>query len=164
MVSYYFRSSHPITTYYGHGKIQYGYSTTTNFPYFSPLLRNLLYSFSVLTRKTSHQHSKKKMIFPRSHKTRPRAVCSYKARGDLSEHKRSVEKHDEKRSASQHFSSVLTNAQVLYNFTQHSGQVFFYFFYKIHVDRKPLRSFARLWAVTKHAPQPIRSRVICRLP
>jgi hypothetical protein len=107
MVSYYFRSSHPITTYYGHGKIQYGYSTTTNFPYFSPLLRNLLYSFSVLTRKTSHQHSKKKMIFPRSHKTRPRAVCSYKARGDLSEHKRSVEKHDAKTCA-------LTNIQVLY--------------------------------------------------
>jgi hypothetical protein len=53
-------------------------------------------------------------------------VCSYKARGDLSEH----------------FSSVLTNTQVIYNGTQHGGQVL-YFFYKIHVDRKPLRSFAR---------------------
>jgi hypothetical protein len=31
---------------------------------------------------------------------------------------------------------------VFYNFTQHIGQVF-YFFYKIHVHRKPLRSFAR---------------------
>jgi hypothetical protein len=47
---------------------------------------------------------------------RPRAMCSYKARGDLSEY----------------FSSVLTNTQV------------FYFFYKIHVDREPLRSFARV--------------------
>jgi hypothetical protein len=31
--------------------------------------------------------------------------------------------------------------QVLYNCTQHSGQAF-YFFYKMHVARKPLRSFA----------------------
>jgi hypothetical protein len=45
----------------------------------------------------------------KKYKTRLRAVCSYKARGDLSEHERSVEKHDAKRSSSQHFSSVVTN-------------------------------------------------------
>jgi hypothetical protein len=36
------------------------------------------------------------------------------------------------RRASQHFSRALTNTQVLYNCTQHSGQVF-YFFYKIQI-------------------------------
>jgi hypothetical protein len=85
--------------------------------------------------------------------------------GDFSEHEISVEKHDAKWSAPQHFSSFLTNTQVLYNCTQHSGQVF-YFFYKIHVDRKPLRSFPIAVGShkLKHVPQPIRLHVIiCRL-
>jgi uncharacterized protein YeaC (DUF1315 family) len=47
---------------------------------------------------------------------RLRAVCIYKAYRDLSEQER----------------SVLTNTQVIYNRTQHSGQVF-YFFYKIQM-------------------------------
>jgi hypothetical protein len=37
--------------------------------------------------------------------------------------------------ASRHFSYVLKNTQVLYNCTQHSSQVF-YFFYKIQIIEK----------------------------
>jgi hypothetical protein len=64
-------------------------------------------------------------------------VCSYEASGDLSEH----------------FSSVVKNTQVIYNCTQHSGQVFF-IFYKIQ------SIVEKFFFVIKHAPQPIRSRVI----
>jgi hypothetical protein len=67
------------------------------------------------------------------------SVCyvhrSYKVHRDLSEHERSVEKYDAKQSVSQHFSSVLANTQVLYNCTQHSRQVF-YFFNKIQIIEK----------------------------
>jgi hypothetical protein len=77
---------------------------------------------------------------------RPRAVCSYKVCRDLSEH----------------FSNVLTNTQVLYNCTQHSGQVF-YFFYKIQLTINHWEVLHVLWAVIKHTPQPIRLHVICLL-
>jgi hypothetical protein len=70
-------------------------------------------------------------VDPTSDTERASTVCSYKVRVDLSEHERSVEKHDAKRSASQHFSSVQTNTQG----TQNSRQGF-YFFYKIQIIEK----------------------------
>jgi hypothetical protein len=62
-------------------------------------------------------------------------VCSYKGCWDLSEHNRSVEKHNAKQNASQHLSSVLTNTQVLYNSTADKFSISF-------IKYKSLRSFA----------------------